>query len=120
MKEHRMSQPVAPPVDVPITISPSADALMTEWLAERVKRAIELVIDAAPRCGVHLKGVWVEGWESYEEPTRELVVIPNVETSDEAGFEYWGILADAVYELNQPPPEGAENGDVTVQVSVYW
>ncbi|MGH9175549.1 MAG: hypothetical protein ACRD1H_14380 [Vicinamibacterales bacterium] len=120
MKDINVSQSIAPPANVPIVYDPTADDLIVDWLAERVRQAIQIVIDAAPRCGVTLKNIWVEGWESYEEPTRELVVIPEVGASDDAVSEFWGILAEAISALNQPPPPGAKNDDVTIQVSVRW
>jgi hypothetical protein len=120
MKDYSVSQPAAPPASIKIIYDPTVDELMTDWLAERVQRAVEIAIDAAARCSVHLKEIWVEGWESYEEPTRELVVIPEIVALDNDGFEYWSVLAMAINKLNQPPPPGATNRDVTVQVSVRW
>lgn len=120
MKEHSVSHSTAPPTSVNVIYDPSAGKLMTDWLATRVQRAIEIAIDAAPRHGIRLKEIWVEGWESYEEPTRELVVVPEIDASDDSGFEYWGVLAEAIYPLNEPAPIGASNRDVTIQVSVRW
>jgi hypothetical protein len=115
-----VSESIAPPANVPVAVDPAADELMTDWLAERMKRAIEIVVAAAPPCGVRLKAVWVEGWKSYEEPTRELVVIPEIDASNDAADDDWGVLATEIDRLNQPPPAGAMNSDVTVQVSVRW
>jgi hypothetical protein len=116
-----MSRQITSPSGVQITYNPSADELMTDWLAERVQRAIAIVIDAARGCSVDLREIWVAGYESYEEPTREIAVNAEIETvDDEAGYAYWGAVAEPIYKLNQPLPPGTENADVTVQVSVNW
>jgi hypothetical protein len=70
MKDVDASQSIARPVNVPIVIEPSADELMTDWLLERVTRAIELVIREAPNRNVRILTIHVFGFESYEEPTR--------------------------------------------------
>jgi hypothetical protein len=120
MKEHDVSQSIAPPTTIPIEIQPSADELMTDWLAERVRRGIDIVIDEATKHYVPLKEIWVAGHESPEEPIREIWVTAETGASHEVAYELLGVLAPAFYRLNETPPTGAENADVTVQIAVNW
>ncbi len=120
MKEHPVSQSIAPPSGVTVTYDPSATALMTDWLADRVRRAIEISVDTAQHDNVRLKKISIEGWESYEESTRELVVIPEIISTDDSAFSYWDALAEAIHHLNESPPKGSKHQDVTIQVSVRW
>lgn len=121
MKEFSVSQSIAPPTTIPIDVQPSADELMTDWLAERVKRAIEIVIAEAPTCNVEIREIHVFGFEYYDEPTRVIFISPEVEASSDDRYEYWGVLAEAFADLNrQPLPPGATNADVTVEVMVWW
>jgi len=121
MKEHSVSQSIAPPSSIPILFQPSVDELMTDWLAERVKRAIEIVIAEAPACNVEIREIHVFGFEYYDEPTRVIFVNPVVEATRDDAYEYWGVLADAFADLNrQPLPPGSKNTDVTVEITVDW
>ena len=119
MKEHNVSQSIAPPATIPIIVQSSVDDLMTDWLAERVTRAIGIVITEAPTCNIRIREIHVYGFEYYSETTRVIFVSPEVEASHDDVFAYWGVLADAFAKLNQEPlPPGAENPDVTVEISV--
>ena len=120
MKEHNVSQSIAPPTTIPIEVQPSADELMTDWLAERVKRAIETVINEASPLRVALKVIHVFGFEYYDEATRVIFIQPEFDASEKDAYDYWGVLADAFYRLNQePPPPDAPNADVTIEVFIY-
>ena len=120
MKDHTVSQSIAPPTTIPVEIQPSADELMTDWLAERVKYAIRTVIDEARPLRVDLKVIHVFGFESPEEPTRVIFIQPEFDASEKDAYDYWGVVADAFYRLNQqPPPQEAPNADVTIEVFIY-
>jgi hypothetical protein len=94
---------------------------MTDWLAERVQHAIDIAIEVAQNSGVELRDIFVFGFESYEEDVRKIVVGANVVGESHQIYDYWGVLAEQVHELNdQPPPRGAQNADVTIQVTVHW
>lgn len=118
MKEHSVSHSTAPPATVKVTYDPSADELMTDWLVERVQKGIDIVIYEAARNNVQLKEIWVAGHESYEEPTREIWVTVETDASHDAAYDLFGVLATVFYHLNAPPPAGADNADVTVQIAV--
>jgi len=121
MKEHNVSQSIAPPTTIPIEVQPSADELITDWLAERVNRAIDLTINEAPAANVQVRSVSVFGFESYEEGTRVIFVNPEIEGNDDDAYAYWGVLAEAFAEMNrQPLAPGAINADVTVEIMVGW
>lgn len=120
MKEHNVSHSIAPPTNVSITYNPTADELMTDWLAKRVRKGIEFVINEAARQNVSIKEIWVAGHQSYEEPTREIWVTVETDSTRDAVRELHGVLATSFYHLNEPPPPGAANADVTVQVAVNW
>ena len=116
MKEHSVSHSTAPPTTVPIEVQPSAEELMTDWLAERVKQAIETVIDEAQSRNVHVRRIHVFGFEYYDEPTRVIFVEPEIDASESDAYEYWGVLADTFADINQPRLHGVPNNDVTVEV----
>jgi hypothetical protein len=121
MKEHDVSQSIAPPTTIPIEIQPSADELMTDWLADRVNTAIDFTLKEAPAMNLQVRNISVFGFESYEESTRVIFVNPEVEGSDEDAYAYWGVLAKTFTELNrQPLPPGATNTDVKVEIMVGW
>ncbi|MDQ3547946.1 MAG: hypothetical protein M3439_03920 [Chloroflexota bacterium] len=113
-----MSQSIAPPTTVPIDVQPSADELMTDWLAERVKRAIHIVLDEAQSWNVRVRAIHVWGFEYYEEPVRVIFIIPEFDASEQDEYAYWGVLADAFADINQPRPQGVPNADVTVEVFI--
>jgi hypothetical protein len=120
MKEHNVSQSTVPPTSVKITYNSTVDELLTDWLAERVQQGIDIVIDEAMKHYVPLKEIWVAGHESPEEPTREIWVTAETDASHEVAYELLGVLAPAFYHLNETPPKGVENADVTVQIAVNW
>ena len=120
MKEHIVSQSIALPTSTKVTINPSAEELMTDWLAARVERGIEMVINHAISAGVPLKEIWVAGHESHEELTREMWITVETAANHDDAYALWGVLADAFSRLNEPPPAGADNADVTVQIAVNW
>jgi hypothetical protein len=120
MKEHSVSHSTAPPASVKITYNSTVDELMTDWLAERVQKGIEFVINEAATQNVSIKEIWVAGHQSYEEPTREIWVTVETDATHDAVRELHGILATNFYHLNETPPPGAANADVTVQVAVNW
>ena len=119
MKDHSVSQPIAPPATIPIEVQPSADALMTDWLAERVTRAIDIVINEARPLNVQVRKIHVFGHESVEELTRVIFILPEFDASDQDAYAYWGVLAEAFYRLNQQPPPNASNNDVTIEVFIF-
>lgn len=118
MKEHSVSQSIAPPTTVPIDVQPSAEELMTDWLAKRVQRAIETVINEAPTCNIDVRRIHVSGFEYHDEPTRVIFIEPEIDASDSDAYEYLGVLADAFAAINQPRPQGVLNADVTVEISL--
>lgn len=121
MKEHSVSQSIAPPTTVPILFQSSVDELMTDWLAERLRRAIEIVIAEAPACSIQIRAIHVFGFEFYSETTRVIFVNPEIEGSHDDAYEYWGVLAEAFANLNREPlPPDAKNPDVTVEIMVDW
>ncbi len=121
MKEHDVSHSIAPPTTIPIEIQPSADELMTDWLADRVNRAIDLTVNEAPASNVLVRSISVFGFKSYEETTRVIFVNPEIEGNDDDAYAYWGVLAESFAELNrQPLPPGATNADVTIEIMVGW
>jgi hypothetical protein len=120
MKEASVSRPVAPPTDIPITIEPSADELMTGWLAKRVKRAIEIVIDSAARSSILVKEIAVFGHDYYDNSHRTLFIWVSIDAPDAVAYEFWGVVVSPIYGLNQPPPPGAKNPDVRLEVTVDW
>ena len=115
-----MSHSTAPPANINITYNPSADELMTDWLAKRVQKGIEFVINEAARQNASIKEIWVAGHQSYEEPTREIWVTVETDATHDAVCELHGVLATSFYHLNETPPRGAANADVKVQVAVNW
>jgi hypothetical protein len=118
MKEHSVSQSIAPPTTVPIDVQPSADELMTEWLAERVQRAIEIVVDAATRREIAVKEISVFGTDYYDNSFREIFIWVNVNATHDEAYEFLGVVAGPIHDLNQPPPSGAHNADVRLEVAV--
>ena len=60
----------------------------------------------------------VFGFEYYDEPVRVIFVDPEITASDRDAYEYWGVLADAFADINQPRPRGVPNADVTVGVFI--
>jgi len=120
MKEYSVSHSTAPPISVKVVYDPSADELMTDWLSKRVQKAIELVVAAAARTGVAVKDISVFGTDYYDNSYRQIFIWINVDAPDDEAYDYWGIVARPVHGLNQPPPAGAENADVRLEVSVSW
>lgn len=120
MKEYSVSQSIAPLTTVPIDVQSSADELMTDWLSKRVKKAIEIVIDAAARAGIAVKGISVFGTDYYDNSYREIFIWISVDAPHDEAYDYWGVVAGPIHDLNQTPPAGAENADVRLAVSVDW
>jgi hypothetical protein len=120
MKEHNVSQSIAPPTTIPIEIQPSADELMTDWLAERVQRAIGIAVDAAARSNVTVRDISVFGTDYFDNSFREIYIWVNVNASHDVAYDYWGVVAGPIHDLNQPPPQGADNSDVRLEVTVDW
>ena len=120
MKEQDVSHTTAPPASVKITFDSTVDELMTDWLAERVRKGIEFVINEAARHKVSIKEIWVAGHQSYEEPTREIWVTVETDATHDAVRVLHSVLATSFYHLNDTPPLGAANPDVTIQIEVNW
>jgi hypothetical protein len=120
MKEHNVSHSIAPPASVKITYNSTVDELMTDWLAERVRKGVEFVINEAAKQDVSIKEIWVSGHQSFGEPTREIWVTVETDATHDAVRELHSVLATNFYHLNDIPPPGAANADVTVQIEVNW
>jgi hypothetical protein len=120
MKDHSVSQSIAPPAAVPIEIQPSADALMTDWLAERVQQAIDIVVDTAAQSRISLKRISVFGTDYYDNSFREIFIWVDVDAAQDKAHDYWGGVASPIHALNQSPPAGAQNADVRLEVTVDW
>lgn len=118
MKEHNMSQSIAPPATIPITYDALANELMTDWLAERVQRAIEIVLDAASQTGLSLKCISVIGHDYYDNSYRQIFIWVSVDAPHTDAYDYWGVVAGPIHALNQPPPPQAVHADVKLEVSV--
>lgn len=117
----QLRQRITAPSGVALGYQPSADELMTDWLAERVQKGIDAVVDVARERGIDLLRMYVSGFKSPDEPTRWIVVTAFVpDGNSKQLFDYWGELAEIFYQLNLPALPDVENGDVTVQVSVLW
>jgi len=121
VKEHSVSQSIAYPTStIPIDIQPSARELMTDWLQERVQRAIDIVEDAAMRSNISVRDISVFGTDYFDDLYRQIFVWVNVDADANDAYAYWGDLAGPIRKLNQPPPPGAQNSDVRLEVSVNW
>lgn len=121
MKEHNVSQSIAPPTTVPIEIQPTAEALMTDWLTERVRRAVEIVVDAAGQSNIPVRDISVFGTDFNDYYSyREIYIWVNVDASHDEAYDLLGVVAGPIHSLNQPPPPGAHNADVRLEVSINW
>jgi hypothetical protein len=120
MKEHDVSQSIAPPTTVPIEIQPTADELMTDWLAQRIQAGINIVIDAAARTDITIREISVFGHDYYDNSYRTIVIWVVVDAQHDEAYDYWGVIAGPINDLNQPPPRGAANADVRIDVTVDW
>jgi hypothetical protein len=119
MKEHSVSQLIAPPTNVHITYDSLANEMMT-GLARRVQQGIDIVINEAAKHNVQMKEIWVAGFESYEGPTREIWVNVEADATDDAASELHRVLATAFARINKTSPNKDDSFDVTVQIAVNW
>ncbi|HEX5164619.1 MAG TPA: hypothetical protein VFV93_04420 [Thermomicrobiales bacterium] len=91
---------------------------MTDWLAERVKRGIEIVVDAAAQASIRLKNISIFGTDYYDDSFREIFIWVYVDAPHSEAYDYWGAVAGPIHALNQPPPPRAQHADVRLEVSV--
>ena len=115
-----MSQQTVP-LNVPVTYELTAAALMTDWLADRVQQVIIVLARAAIEHNVQLNQIVVTGFESHEEPTRELVVTALIDApTDAQALEFWDSVEDMVHDPNETPPPTQANGDIRLASQVFW
>ena len=115
-----MSQHVIP-VEATVTFELTASDLLTEWLAQRVQYVISVIVEAAARLQVKVEQIVVAGFESHEEPTRELVITALIHVEqDEAALQFWDAIVASTEQLNAIAPPAPENADVRLASQVFW
>ena len=105
----------------PVVVDPSATPVLTGTLKQILDDALVELQKIAARLGVMPTRVDIFRWQSYEDPTDQLVIAFSVEMDGEKALDFWTDVGDAFAAWAATlPPDLYDLAIERLTVSVEW